>query len=360
VTDAGSNPIAEILEEIDVETWLDRESIDYRKTRGSRGTQLNVKECPSCGNDRYKVYIGAETGLGNCFACGAKYNRWKWAAALNPNMQNGQVADYLKGVAREQGWRPAKRTTAAVSLDTLKIPASYPIPIEGKNLAYLENRSITIPVAEYFHLRYCHQGFFEYTLPDGRKTRQVYDRRVIIPVFDMTGSLVSFQGRDVTDQQEKKYLFPPGFSSTGSHLYNGQNAMGAASIAIGEGAFDVFALKIALDAEPDTRAVVPVGSFGKHLSHGDDNSQLAKLVALKALGLKMVTFVWDGEPKAIDAAIEAALLVKRYGLVTRVAILPAGKDPNEVAPSVVRSAYRKAVLVEANVAAKMRLALAMQ
>ena len=34
--------LQEALETIDMEAWLDREGIDYKVTRGSRGVQLNV------------------------------------------------------------------------------------------------------------------------------------------------------------------------------------------------------------------------------------------------------------------------------------------------------------------------------
>lgn len=38
--------LQEALETIDMESWLDREGVKYKVTRGSRGTQLNIKECP--------------------------------------------------------------------------------------------------------------------------------------------------------------------------------------------------------------------------------------------------------------------------------------------------------------------------
>jgi DNA primase len=97
-----------------------------------------------------------------------------------------------------------------------------------------------------------------------------YNRRVLIPIYDLDGKLVSFQGRDITGTAEKKYLFPPGYArATGEHLYNGHNVIGRPSdVVVGEGAFDVIAIKVAFDADPTLRDVVPVGTFGKHLSHG--------------------------------------------------------------------------------------------
>ena len=40
--------LAEILDRIDMEYWLNREGFEYKVTRGKNGIQLNVKECPVC------------------------------------------------------------------------------------------------------------------------------------------------------------------------------------------------------------------------------------------------------------------------------------------------------------------------
>ncbi len=58
----------EMMESVDMEEWLSHEGVEYRNTRGTKGEQLNVRTCPSCGKDEWKVYLNAETGLGNCFS----------------------------------------------------------------------------------------------------------------------------------------------------------------------------------------------------------------------------------------------------------------------------------------------------
>jgi DNA primase len=329
--------------------------VRYKSTRGASGQQLNVKECPCCGNSHWKVYINADTGLGNCFAgdCEAKFNRWSFIKAYLGG-DNRATVDHVLAVASEQGWRPPKKTSAPVKLRTadLELPPSIPLPYGGRNLKYLDKRGITGDIARYFQLRAAQGG--SWFKIDG-KAVQDYSMRVIIPVFDLAGQLVSFQGRDMTGTAEQKYLFPPGFASTGSILYNGHNAVGAQRVAVGEGVFDVMALKIALDEEMALRDVVPIGSFGKHLSEGSDNSQLAKLMQLKDQGLREVTFVWDGEERAYQDAIKAALLVHGIGLVARVARLPDNKDPNEVSPDVVRQAFYQARVVTPTSAVGLKL-----
>ena len=350
--------LQEALDSIDMESWLDREGLEYRITRGSRGTQINLKECPICGTAKWKVYLNAESGLGNCFSgdCEARFNKWKFIRSHLDGVTTRDVVEHIKEVAKEQGWRPRKVGTAVVQPSaSLDFPESYELPHEGRNLKYLDNRGITAEVARYFRLRFSHNGHFDYLSPDGRRVRQDYSRRVVIPIYDLEDRLVSFQGRDITGTARQKYLFPPGFASTGAHLYNGHNAKGAHRIVLGEGAFDVMAIKIALDADSSLRDVVAVGTFGKHLSVGGEQSQMGKLLVLKELGLREVTFMWDGEKKATQDAVKAALELRKFGLLTRIAFLPKDKDPNEVSSEVVRQAYCDAELLSPSTAARIKL-----
>jgi DNA primase len=167
---------------------------------------------------------------------------------------------------------------------------------------------------------------------------------VIIPVYDLDGDLKTFQGRDVTGKSDRKYLFPKALPGTGRYLLNGQNVIATDHVAMGEGIFDVAAMKIAFDEASDLRSIVPVGSFGKHLSYGDmkGDDQLGRFTALKARGLKFVTIMWDGEEAALIAALSAAKLLTGVGLTARIALLPAGKDPNEIPAADVRKAFYEA------------------
>lgn len=353
-----NSELREVIDALDMTAYLDREGIEYRETFGSRGLQLNIKCCPKCGGDSWKVFLNAESGLGNCFSgsCEAKYNKYSFIAAYS-GLAPRAVVDHMKQVVSETGWRPARTSKVAVELERaeLKLPKCYAIPIKGKNLAYLEGRRITIALAEYFHLRFCHKGWFKYK-QEGQERFQKYDNRILIPVFDLDGNIVSFQGRDITGTAEKKYLFPPGFASTGSVIYNGHNVHNCKHAVMGEGVFDVFSLKAAFDSRSELRDIVPIGSFGKHLSYGSDDSQVGKLIRLKEeRGLETVTFMWDGEPAAIRAAVKAALMLQSVGIKTRVAILPEGKDPNECTPEQVIEAFYLATPISVTSATKLLL-----
>ncbi len=343
----------EIADEFDLEYWFDRESRPFKLTHGSSGEQINAQECPACGNNKWKVYLNKETGAGNCFAgsCEAKFSKLGFVhQAAGRDM--GSTTDWrdtykdVRECMSEQGWRPRRTVTVAVEYPPAMLPESFELPTpDGQNLVYLEKRGFTAEIAGYFHWRYCIRGKHNFKRPDGTDGFQKFDGRVIIPVFDLDGKLVTYQGRDTTGLAgDKKYLFAAGLPGTGRYLLNGQSVGRAKRACMGEGAFDVAAIKMALDAEPSLRDVVAIGSFGKHMSYGDANGkdQLGQFRQLKDNGLEEVTIMWDGEWKALIASLDAANLLRQVGLRARIAILPKNRDPNEVLPEVIRKAFWEA------------------
>lgn len=343
-----NSKLDEMLEALDMETYLDREGIDYKITQGTSGEQLNIKTCPACGKDDHKVYLNIESGLGNCFSGSCpvkKFNKFTFVRA-HIDGNNRDVIQHIEQYALENGWQQPRKSRPVMNTANkaaLILPESFEIPYKGRNIRYLEERNISIEIARYFHLRMSMNGVFKYRY----KTTDVvqsYKKRIIIPIFDMEGQLVSFQGRDITGLAEKKYLFPPEYASTGRYLYNAHNAVGAESIVIGEGVFDVMATKIALDTEPSLRSVVPIGSFGMSLSSGtSDLDQLSQLIKMQKYGLQEIVMMWDGSDSAIVNACETAKMLRRYGFKARIAVLPKDKDPNEVTTDVVCKAYYSAL-----------------
>jgi DNA primase len=349
------------LNELDISSWLDWYGIDYRRTTGSHGIQLNIRECPVCGNSNWKVYLNEETGLGNCFHgdCETKFNKFKFIKAAIHANNFKEVMDNLDDYLDAVGWKPKPKEKPQenpfVNHQSFYMPNFIPLPIKGRNLKYLTQRGISQEATAYFGLGFCKEGSYQYKKPDGNLGYKDFSMRVIIPIKDIDGKVVSFQGRDITGKAEKKYLFPAGVRSTGSLFYNGEHAVGAESIVINEGVFDVIATWQAFNEDPSMRSIIPVGSFGKHISFGNDrDSQINYLLTLKEKGLKVITMMWDGEHRAICDAIQTALKLKKYGFVVRVAIL-AGKDPNELPPVIVRQAYWNAETIDTQVATKLLL-----
>lgn len=334
----------EVAEALDIESWFEREGLPFKKGRGVSGVQINAKECPACGDRKWKVYLNADTGAGNCFKCEEKFSKSRFIERTT-GLSGRDLFTYLKEASTESGWKPRRASIVAVENGSVVMPISFALPTAaGQNLVYLEKRGITADQARYFHLRYCEIGWWNYFDQEGIRKGQRFDSRVIIPVYDLDGSLVTFQGRDVTGTHERKYLFPITLPGSGHFLYNGLNAIGAKRVIVGEGVFDVMAQKRAIDQEIPLRDVVPIGTFGKHLSYGalDGNDQLGRFLQLKQRGLLEVTIMWDGEHKALKAALAAARLLRGIGLAVKIAVLPRDKDPNEVLPEVVIEAFYKA------------------
>jgi DNA primase len=341
------------LDKIDLETYFDREGIDYRTSYGTKGLQLNLTDCPKCGEGGRKTYINADSGLGNCFhgACSEKFNKFKLIRAVS-GLSGAEFDTYVQAVASEQGWMPKKERPALVE-GVLKMPSKLvPLPVNGQNLQYLQDRGVSLDSCKWFNLSYCHGGWWTYTLSDGTERFVKYDKRVIVPIADLEGKVVSFQGRDVTGEQEPKYLFPVGFAVAGSHLYNGHNfAEGVTTHAvIGEGAFDAIAVHQALEGEKGCEGMLALATFGMHLS-GGPGGQIEKFGLLRDKGLTTVTFMWDGEGKALAYAVKAGLQLRGIGLTVRIARLPAGYDPAQAPdktitpPALVRTALFEATVL---------------
>ena len=358
---SGNDELTELFDYVEMEDFLSVEGVDYRITPGTSGVQLNVRECPRCGGDEWKVYLNMDTGFGNCFhgSCVDEpgYNKYSFIKA-HLGITPREVIKHIKQYVMTVGWRPKRKITVQTeNSNEVILPKNYPLPIKGQNIKYLARRNIPVEIAQYFGWSYCHQGRFNYKDHEGRDRHQDYSGRVILPIYSLDGELVTFQGRDITGEADKKYLFPPGLAGSGRYLYNGQNCLGLKRLVINEGGFDVAATKMALDTQVDLRDVGTVGTFGKHISEADGESQTSALLALKSAGLQEITMMWDSELKTLDDACKAALYLKSLGFKVYIAILPTGKDPNECEASEVVNAFRSALLCTKPNVLKLRMKL---
>ncbi len=342
--------IEDLLDMVDMEDFLSVESIEYRVTRGRSGTQLNLKECPRCGGRDWKVYLNADTGLGSCFhgSCSGEpgFNKYSFIHHLN-DKSHRETINALKRYAKTLGWSSTRKRAprpADENPDDINIPDSFPLPINGKTLKYLSARGFGPELAEYFGWRFSKSGTYNYTL-GGEDKVQDWSNRVVIPVYGIDGQLVTFQGRSTEPNPFQKYLFPPGLAGAGRFIYNSHNALGLKEIVLGEGAFDVAAIKKAFDEDITFTGVGICGTFGMHLSmaeSGAENDQLSDLKRMKAAGLQEITMMWDGSPSAILNACKTGTKLRTYGFKVKLAILPLDCDPNEVDTEIVRQAFVQA------------------
>lgn len=321
----------EILNHVDMEEFLEIEGIPFKKTPGAKGTQLNIKECPVCGDTRYKVYLNANTGLGNCFAgdhpIGENYNKYTFISEFT-GKKGKALHDYLTHIAGDSYYDECAHSYEPQVMAKVALPESVAMPNEdGWVHPYLLDRGINARQCRKFGLRYCASGIFEYEF-GGQKKLQDYSQRILIPVVDHEGNLISFQGRDITDKSKLKYMNPPGVSLTGSVVYNANACIGYESIILSEGAFDVLSVERALVEYQMQEDYAPCGLFSCDLSaKWEDKDQLTVLLYLKSKGVNQIIMMFDNQGAAIKKSWHGAEILASYGFDVRIAKVPYGEDP---------------------------------
>ena len=280
--------------------------IDYLDSRYdiefvSGRSQVKVSgQCPFCLEDRFdlRMYVDVETGIGICFHCNQGFNAVKFVMA-----------------AQSCGWRKALRVLSDED-DEYERPrddekpapgAIFPPmqPLGSDGLAYLAGRGITDAAIKHFRLMYCNAN----TIIRGRTFYT--KRRVIIPIHDVTGKAVSWQGRDTTGRT-LRYLFPPGFEGA-RYLFNAWAIpVGAEYLILSEGAFDAFGWWS--DGFKNV-----VATFGKKISD-------AQMDIIRYLKPKAIFIAWDS-----DAMWENYEFFEKHSHLFKIRIIElGGKDADEM------------------------------
>ena len=353
--------LAAILEAVDLEEWLDFHGLDYRRTAG--GDDLQLRVCPACGDERWRVYMHREKKLGVCFhaECRKRFNLFSFARATleaDPRGTARHFEDYAQRVMRLAPRPVAPSPTPRRCESELALPDSVTLPTpEGHTHPYLTQRRVLPATQALFGLRWCESGAWAYEDVEGRPRRMGFDQRILLPIRDLDGQVRTFVGRDATGHAALRYLFPPLLPSAARFLYGAELAGEAEHLVIGEGPFDVLAIHQALD-HPEFRRTAALGSFGLSIGHGDPqgDDQLGRLLRLRRGQAQRVTMLWDGEAGALTQALDAAELLSRHGLPTAIGLLPAGRDPGDLDTETIRRAIASAALYEANLRIRLTLA----
>jgi DNA primase len=336
--------LTRLLDTLPPETILAELGVDYRESLGSKGVQLQVFRCPRCGGEGWgKVYLNAETGLGNCFhgSCQGEPGFNKFSFAFNHLGKDGKRTSSffheLKDLALIYGDQLAKKKELGYQDDEVALPEGVSILTHYGAAQYLVSRGYDLRVAHDAGWYYCENGGYDYQFHK-RDMYQDYSQRIVIPVRNLEGKLMTFQGRDISGEvaEGERYRFPPGLSGSGRYLYNADRIVGEPEIALVEGATDW--LGVASRTE-----IKAVASFGKHLSGNEtreDNDQLGVLIQLKALGLRKLVMMWDSDEKTQIQMNEMALLIRsRVGIEVQSATLPPGTDPGDATAAQIQAAY---------------------
>jgi len=121
-----------------------------------------------------------------------------------------------------------------------------------------------------------------------------YHDRIIIPVYDSIGSLITFEARDLTRQADKKALYPKG-SPISKLLFNNHN-INEKYVWVTEGIWD--AIRLWSFGEP------AISCFGAHLSNYQAQILISKY--------SDVFLLYDGDEAGRKAKEKASEILKPY------------------------------------------------
>ncbi len=271
-------------------------AIPYQMTDAGRGGWLNIC-CPFCreGDQKYKLGINPK-GYANCWRCGAR--------------DVESMISTLLGVKRVRAKEIAEEFEGGPGFflpqESLIGPEKVDPP--GKAMAaphrqYLVNRGFD---PDWLALEYGLLG----TDPREEWEGKFFGNRIIVPIHDRFGRLVSFQGRDITGESKMRYkgcpveLSPLHYKRT---LY-GQSLARAGRIVVVEGIFHQWRLGRG-----------SVATFGTDIT----KHQLRLLAEYE-----FILFAFDSEPEAQGKAMKHARELAAMGKQVEVVDLELGAGPD--------------------------------
>jgi DNA primase len=344
-----------------------RVSWDRKKTNASRGDYWAC--CPFHGEKSPSFHCEDKKGRYHCFGCGVTGDHFRFLTELDglsfPEAVE-RIAD-LAGVpmpARDEQEEQREQQRASLTDVMEMATVFFQDRLHGsdgaKARAYLRDRGLTPATQQSFRLGYApdsRNALKEHLAAKGVTKEQMeacgltvfegvavsYDRfrdRIMFPIPDSRGRIIAFGGRAMSSDVPAKYLNSPETElfHKGNVLYNfarARKALGKAGTVIAvEGYMDV----IALAQAGFENVVAPLGT-------ALTKNQMELLWRMN--GEPVLCF--DGDGAGLKAAWRAADLVLpsiQAGRTARFALLPEGKDPDDLVKADGPDAFR-AVLDEA-------------
>jgi DNA primase len=308
--------------------------------------------CPFHQEKTPSFSVNADKGLYYCFGCGEGGDVVRFMEHME-NLSFTEVIEQLGeryGIALEYeesgGPDTGRRDREARLLQLLEKAAKFfelllwESPSGQGAREYLEKRGLGREVCGVFrvglspdawrglHQRATQQGFSERELEDAgllvRQTGKTYDRfrgRLMFPLVDHRGRVVGFGGRTLKDENPKYLNSPEGPLYQKGHLlyglYQARRAIAEADeVVVVEGYTDVLGL-----AQSGVKNVV--ASMGTSLTDGQ--------IGLMMRFTSNITFMFDADRAGTEAMLRSGELARGHSLRPRVAVLPAGKDPADIA-----------------------------
>ncbi len=336
---------------------------DRKKTNASRGDYWAC--CPFHGEKTPSFHCEDRKGRYHCFGCGVSGDHFKFLTELD-GMSFPEAVERIAGLAGLP--MPARDPDAerrdqerATLHDVMELAATFfqdrLQTAEGaKARAYLRDRGLTPATQQAFRLGFApdsRNALKEFLAGKGVEKAQIeacglvvhgddiplsFDRfrdRVMFPIPDSRGRIIAFGGRALSSDAPAKYLNSPETElfHKGRVLYNffraRQAVQKAGTVIAVEGYMDV----IALAQAGFENVVAPLGT-----ALTEDQLELLWRMA----GEPVLCF--DGDKAGLKAAWRAAdlaLPLIQAGRSVRFALLPEGKDPDDLVKQAGADAFRQ-------------------
>ncbi|MBZ3692393.1 DNA primase [Phyllobacterium calauticae] len=370
----------EIRERVPISSVIGtRVSFDRKKTNAPKGDFWAC--CPFHGEKSPSFHCEDRKGRYHCFGCGVTGDHFKFLTELEglsfPEAVQ-RVAD-MAGIpmpARdaEMEMREAKRATLYDVMDmaTKFFEEQLQSAAGAKARAYLRDRGLSATTQHAYRLGYSPESrnaLKEHLALKGATREQIeacglvvygddkpvsYDRfrdRIMFPIEDLRGRVIAFGGRALTPNAPAKYLNSneTELFHKGKVLFNALRARRAAQPQAGQAAKAVIAVEgymdvIALAQAGFGQAVAPLGT-----ALTEDQLDLLWRMSPEPV------LCFDGDQAGIKAAyraIDLAMPVLKPGRSLRFAVLPEGKDPDDLVKASGPQAFQ-AVLDDARPLADM-------
>ncbi|MBA8880473.1 DNA primase [Phyllobacterium myrsinacearum] len=370
----------EIRERVPISSVIGtRVSFDRKKTNAPKGDFWAC--CPFHGEKSPSFHCEDRKGRYHCFGCGVTGDHFKFLTELEglsfPEAVQ-RVAD-MAGIpmpARdaEMEIREAKRATLYDVMDmaTKFFEEQLQSAAGAKARAYLRDRGLSATTQHAYRLGYSPESrnaLKEHLALKGATREQIeacglvvygddkpvsYDRfrdRIMFPIEDLRGRVIAFGGRALTPNAPAKYLNSneTELFHKGKVLFNALRARRAAQPQAGQAAKAVIAVEgymdvIALAQAGFGQAVAPLGT-----ALTEDQLDLLWRMSPEPI------LCFDGDQAGIKAAyraIDLAMPALKPGRSLRFAVLPEGKDPDDLVKASGPQAFQ-AVLDDARPLADM-------
>ncbi|MBP0484066.1 DNA primase [Sagittula salina] len=325
---------------------------DKRKSQPGKGDLW--APCPFHHEKTASFHVDDRKGFYYCFGCHEKGDAFSFVQKLD----NVGFMEAIEILATEAGMEmPAKDPKAQEKLDRRTVLGevmeqavqffrfSLKQQVASDARAYLAKRGMTPPVLDRFEIGFAPPGWDNLRLAltgkgvsiddlvacglskksdKGKEPYDVFRNRIIFPIRDARGRAIAFGGRAMDPDDNAKYLNSPETElfDKSRNLYNLRPAREASGrgqpLVVAEGYMDVIAL-----SEAGFRAsVAPLGT-------AVTESQLQLMWRLS----EEPVIALDGDKAGLRAAyrvIDLALPLLEAGKSLRFALMPEGKDPDDL------------------------------